>query len=306
MLVAVTLVFFLMRLIGGDPFRHGPLLGLKSEGGWVKYGDYQPPAIKNNLERRYGLDLPWYQQYGNYLQGVATFDLGPSLSFRDRSVNDIIREHAPVSFELGMLALLWAVVIGIPAGVLGALRPGTLGDHVIGSASSLALALPNFLVATLLIYYLSVKLGWLPTTGWESWRHKVLPSFVLGLVPMAWLARLMRTSVLATMNLEYVQAARVRGLRARRILTAHVLRNSLIPVITAALPLLGYLVTGSFIIETIFSVPGTGRFFVAAAAARDYTVVMGLTVLLTTVMIVANLTVDLLYGLLDPRIRDTG
>lgn len=120
MLVAVTLVFFLMRLIGGDPFRHGPLHGLKSEGGWVKYGDYRPPAIKKNLERRYGLDLPWYQQYGNYLQGVATFDLGPSLSFRDRSVNDITREHAPVSFELGVLALLWAVVIGIPAGVLGA------------------------------------------------------------------------------------------------------------------------------------------------------------------------------------------
>jgi oligopeptide transport system permease protein len=162
---------------------------------------------------------------------------------------------------------------------------------------------PNFLVATVLVYVLSVKLGWLPTSGWRSWEDKVMPSFTLSLVPMAYFSRLVRGSLLDALEQDYVQAARARGLRLRRVVGLHALRNSLIPVVTAAGPLLGYLVTGSFVIEAIFSVPGVGRYYVASVLARDYTVVLGITVLLAGVIILANLVVDVLHALLDPRVR---
>jgi oligopeptide transport system permease protein len=303
--VVVTLIFFMMRAIGGDPFRHGPLVGLTNvQGGrWVKYGDYQPPAIKQNLEERYGLDLPWYRQYLNFLEGVATFNYGPSLSFRNVQVNDILREQAPNSFVLGLLAFAWALGLGLPLGVLAALRPNSLVDYAARLFSNVGFAVPNFLVATVLVYLLSVRLGWLPTSGWSSWKTKLLPSFTLSLVPMAYFSRLTRGSLLDALQQDYVQAARARGLRLRRVVGIHALRNSLIPVVTAAGPLLGYLVTGSFVIEAIFSVPGVGRYYVASVLARDYTVVLGITVLLAGVIILANLVVDILHALLDPRVR---
>jgi len=180
--VILTIVFFMMRSIGGDPFRHGPLLGL-SNAGWVKYGDPQPPAIRRNQREKYGLDLPWYQQYGNYLKGVVTLDLGPSLSFRYMRVTDIIREMAPRSFELVLLAFAWAILVGIPVGILAALRPGSAFDYAVRVLTGLGISLPSFLVATLLIYYVSVKLALLPTSGWDDgWQNKVLPTLTLSLV----------------------------------------------------------------------------------------------------------------------------
>lgn len=166
--VVVTAIFFLMRSIGGDPFRHGPLVGLtaQGQGRWVKYGDWQPPAIRRAQQHKYGLDLPWYEQYANFLEGVATFDYGPSLSFRDRSVNEILEEHAPRSLELGLLAFVWAFGLGIPLGVLAAFRQGTALDAAIRLFSSAGLALPTFLVGTVLVYFLSVRLGVFPTHGW--------------------------------------------------------------------------------------------------------------------------------------------
>jgi oligopeptide transport system permease protein len=306
MLVVVTAIFFLMRSIGGDPFRHGTLLGLSAQsngGRFVKYGDYRPPAIRHNLERRYGLDLPWYRQYLNFLEGVATFDYGSSLAFRNTYVNDIVKERSRPSIELGLLAFAWAFGIGIPAGVLAALRPGSVLDYTARVLASLGFAVPSFLVATLLIYVLAVKLGVLPTSGWGGWQYRILPSFTLGLLPMAYCTRLVRGAMLETLEQEYVRAARAKGLRRRRVVAVHALRNSLIPVVTAAGPLLGYLVTGSFVVEMIFGVPGIGRYYVASVLARDYTVVLAITVLLALVIIFVNLLVDVLYAFLDPRIR---
>ena len=306
MLVVVTAIFFLMRSIGGDPFRHGTLLGLSADsrgGRFVKYGDYRPPAIRRNLEHRYGLDLPWYRQYLNFLEGVATFNYGSSLAFRNTYVNDIVKDRSRPSIELGVLAFLWAFGLGIPLGVLAALRPNSSLDYATRVFSSFGFALPNFLVATLLIYLFAVKLGWLPTGGWSDWRHWILPAFTLGLPLMAYCTRLVRGAMLETLEQDFVRAARAKGLRQSRIVAVHALRNSLIPVVTAAGPLLGYLVTGSFIVEMIFGVPGIGRYYVASVLARDYTVVLAITVLLALVFILVNLVVDVIYALIDPRIR---
>jgi ABC-type dipeptide/oligopeptide/nickel transport system permease component len=302
--VVVTIVFFMMRSIGGDPFRRGPLLGL-SNVAWVKYGDYQPESIKRNQRERYGLNLPWYQQYANYLRGVATLDFGPSLSFRNVRVNELIKELAPRSLELAGLSFLWAFALGIPVAVLAALRPGSAFDVGARIFSSVGFALPNFFVATLLVYYLSVRLGLLPTSGWTAgWTHKILPSFTLGLVPMAYCVRLLRASLLETLELDYIRMARAKGLSRSRVVLTHALRNSLIPLVTVSGPLLGYLVTGSFVIENIFAVPGVARFYVASVVARDYTVVLGLTVMLALLIVVANLVVDVAHRMLDPRLRD--
>jgi oligopeptide transport system permease protein len=302
--VVVTIVFFMMRSIGGDPFRHGPLLGL-SNVGWVKYGDYQPESIRENQRERYGLDLPWYDQYANYLRGVATFDFGPSLSFRDVRVNDLIKELAPRSLELTGLAFLWAAALGIPIGVLAALKPNSAFDHGARLFSSVGFALPNFFVATLLVYYLSVKLGFLPTSGWtDGWKQKILPSFTLGLVPLAYCVRLLRGSMIETLEQDYIRMARAKGLRTSRIVFVHALRNSFVPLVTVIGPLLGYTVTGSFVVENIFAIPGVARNYVAAALARDYTVVLGLTVMLALLIVLVNLAVDIVHRALDPRLRE--
>jgi oligopeptide transport system permease protein len=302
--VVVTAIFFLMRAIGGNPLRHGPLVGLTSAGGWQKYGDYQPEGIRTAQLHKFGLDRPWYEQYASYLEGVARFDFGPSLTFRDRSVNEILEEQTPNSLQLAALALAWALVLGIPLGVIAAFHHGSALDGVIRFVSGAGLALPAFLVATLLVYFLSLKLGLFPTNGWtQGWRYKVLPSFALGLLPLAVCIRLVRGATIETMQEDYVVAARGRGLRHRRVLWVHVLRNSLLPVLTVLGPMLGYLVTGSFVIETIFSVPGISRFYVASILARDYTVVLGITVLLAVMIIVANLLVDIAHAFLDPRVR---
>jgi oligopeptide transport system permease protein len=277
--VVVTIVFFMMRSIGGDPFRRGPMLGL-SNVGWVKYGDYQPPAIRRNQRERYGLDLPWYQQYGNYLRGVATLDFGPSFSYRYVRVNELIKQLAPRSLALAGLAFVWALALGIPIAVLAALRPGSPFDLFARGFATLGIALPNFFVATLLVYYLAVTLNVLPTSGWtEGWTHKILPSFTLGLLPMAYCVRLLRASMLETLELDYVRMARAKGLSTPRV-------------------------TGTFVIENVFSVPGIARFYVASVLGRDYTVVLGLTVMLAVIIILANLVVDILHRVLDPRLRD--
>jgi len=279
-LLVILMTFGLMKQIEGNPFRQTERA--------------VPAAVQANLERK----------YGNYVKGVATGDLGPSLVLRDRTVNDIVKEQFPNSIELGLLAFGWAVLLGVPAGVLAALKPNSRFDYGAMLFSNIGFALPNFLVATLLIYFVSVKWGLLPTSGWTTWQHKILPSFTLGLVPMAYFARLVRGTMLETLQQDYVRTARAKGLRRRRIVTVHVLRNSLIPVVTAAAPLLGYIITGSFIVENIFAVPGIGRYYVTAVSARDYSVVMGLTVLLSIIVIFANLVVDILYTVLDPRTRE--
>ena len=289
-LVVIFLTFLMMRQIEGSPFR-------KSERA-------VPEAVQANLERKFNLDRPWYVQYAFYVKGVFTLDFGPSLVLRGRDVNDIIKEHFPKSIELGFYAFVFAIFVGVPLGIAAALKHNTWVDYSAMFFSNIFHAVPSFLLATLLIYFIALKWGALPTSGWTSWEHKILPSIALGFAPMALFARLVRGTMLETLQQDYVRTARAKGLRYRRVVGLHVLRNSLIPVITAAGPLLGYIITGSFVIELIFNIPGIGGYYVTAVSARDYSVVMGLTVLLSGLIIIANLVVDILYGLLDPRTRD--
>lgn len=301
--VVVTTAFFATRAIAGDPFRHGPLAGLGSPA-WIKYGDPQPEAIHNNLWRRYGLDRPWHEQYADYLRGVATFDLGPSLTFRNRSVNDIVLTQGARTLALILLSLAVALVAGVALGVLGALRKGSLLDVLARALASISVSVPAFLVATMLVYLFSVRLGWLPTSGWDGWRNRILPVAALSLVPLGWCVRLTRASMLELLESPHVLAARARGLRRRRIVAVHVLRSALVPIVSILGPLVGFLVTGAFVVEAVFSIPGAGRYFVAAVLARDYPLVMGLTALLGLSMVLVNLVADVAHGLLDPRVRE--
>jgi oligopeptide transport system permease protein len=290
LLVVIFLTFIMMRQIAGSPFRHTERA--------------VPAAVQANLERKFNLDEPWYMQYAYYVKGVFTLDFGPSLVLRGRDVNDIIKEHFPKSIELGLYAFLFAICVGVPLGIVAALKHNTAIDYSAMFFSNIFHAVPSFLLATLLIYFIALKGGLLPTSGWTSWEHKILPAIALGFAPMALFARLVRGTMLETLQQDYVRTARAKGLRYRRVVGLHVLRNSLIPVITAAGPLLGYIITGSFVIELIFNIPGIGGYYVTAVSARDYSVVMGLTVLLSGLIIIANLVVDILYGILDPRTRD--
>ena len=289
-LLVVFMTFVLMRQIEGNPFRTS---------------DRAVPAeIQRNLERKFGLDQPWYVQYWRYVKGVGTFDFGPSLVLRNRDVNDIIKEHFPPSLELGGLAFLFAITFGVLLGALSALRANTWVDYSAMFFSNVGFAIPSFLLATVFIYFFALQWGLVPTSGWTTWQSKVLPVIALGIGPMAAFARLVRGTMLETMQQDYIRTAKAKGLRWRRVVGVHVLRNSLIPVVTAAGPTLGFLITGSFVIEQIFAIPGIGRYYVTAVTARDYSVVMGLTVLLAVIVIIANLVVDILYGILDPRTRD--
>jgi ABC-type dipeptide/oligopeptide/nickel transport system permease component len=294
-LLVILMTFLLMKQIGGNPFR--------------KTERSVPEAIQRNLERKFNLDKPWYMQYVYYVKDVFTLDFGPSMSLRTRSVNDIIKDGFPKSLKLGILAFLWAVTFGVPAGILAALRPNSIFDYFAMLFSSIGFALPSFFVATLLIYYVALKAGVVPTNGWptnffEFDSRIILPSFALGLFPMAYFARLVRGAMLETMQQDYVRTAKAKGLRYRRVVGLHVLRNSLIPAVTATAPLLGLIITGTFIIEIIFSIPGIGRYFINSVFGRDFSVVLGITVLTSIIIIIANLFVDIMYGVLDPRTRE--
>ncbi len=293
-LLVILMIFLMMRQIEGNPFQRTERA--------------VPPQVQANLERKFNLDEPVWMQYLLYVKGVFTLDLGPSLIATDRDVMDIVQEHFPRSVKLGVLAFFWAILFGVPAGIIAALKPNTPYDYVLMFGSSIGFALPSFFIATLLIYYFALKVNLFPTNGWPLgfWdidSRVVLPSLALGLFPMAYFARLTRGSMLETMQQDYVRTARAKGLRWRSIVTRHVFRNSLIPVVTATAPLFGLIITGTFIIEVIFSIPGIGRYFVSSVSARDYSVVMGITVLTSIIIILMNLMVDIAYGFLDPRTR---
>jgi oligopeptide transport system permease protein len=293
LLLVILMTFLMMRQIGGNPFRRTERA--------------VPPAIQANLERKYHVDKPRWWQYLYYTKGVFTLDLGPSLTLRNQTVNDVIKERFPVSLHLGALAMLWAIVVGIPLGIISALKQNSWIDYATMTFVNAGYALPNFLVATLLIYFFAVRLKdqtGLPTNGWESWQYWILPAIALGHAPMTVFARVVRGSMLETLQQDYIRTAKAKGLRWRRIVSLHVLRNSLVPVVTAAGPILGYLIAGSFIVETIFGIPGIGRYYIQSVQARDYAIVLGITVLLTVIIIIANMVVDILYGFLDPRTRE--
>ena len=293
LLLVILMTFLMMKLIKGNPFQvtDRPV----------------PESIQRNLDRKFHLDKPWWEQYLYYVRDTARLDLGPSLVQRNQDVNDVIKEHFPTSIKLGLMAMGFAIVVGIPLGVFAALKHNSALDYTAMGIANLGFALPSFLVATLLIYFFALRLKdytGLPTNGWNGPSSWVLPTIALGIYPMTYFARLVRGTVLETLQQDYIRTAKAKGLRWRIVVGKHVLRNSLIPAVTAAGPVLGGLITGSFIVETIFGIPGIGRYYVTAVTGRDYSVVMGITVLLSVIIIVANLVVDILYGYLDPRIRD--
>ncbi len=292
-LLVIFMTFVMMRQIKGNPFQVTERA--------------VPVSTQRNLDRKFHLNTPWYTQFAYYVKGVFTFDLGPSLVQRNQTVNDIIKEHFPVSLKLGGLAMLFALVFGIPLGVIAALKQNTSFDYAVMAVVNAGYAFPNFLIATLLIYFFAVK--WrayfpFPTNGWVGWQSWILPMIALGHAPMTFFARIVRGSMLETLQQDYIRTAKAKGLRWRRVVGLHVLRNSLIPAVTAAGPLLGFLITGAFIVEFIFGIPGIGRYFVTSVTGRDYSVTMGITILLSIIIITANLVVDILYGFLDPRTRD--
>jgi ABC-type dipeptide/oligopeptide/nickel transport system permease component len=281
--VCATLLFGVMRAMNSSPLRHGPLLGL-SNTRWVKYGDYQPQGIERNQKRIFHLNSPWYEQYYRYLKMLAKFDFGPTFTFRYRTVNSILR--------------------GIPLGIVAALWSGTLVDRVVTSLLAVTMGLPNFFIAALLGWLFAVRAGVVPVFGWDEWRAKILPSFILSLVPMALIARVLRAQMIEALGSEHVRAARGRGLRRGRIIRAHVLPGALIPVLSMTGPLIGHLVTGLFVVEWAFSIPGIGRYFIAAAGAGDYPLTLGLTAVLTLSIVIANLLSDIALAAIDPRVRE--
>ena len=235
----------------------------------------------------------------NLVQG----DLGPSFKYPGRSVNDIIKDGFPVSFKLGIEAILIAIIIGIPAGILAGVKKDKWQDRAVNFFTTLGVAVPSFVVAALLIYVLSTKLHLLPAAMWNGWRYEIMPALALSGMPMSFIARLTRSSMLDILSQDYIKTARAKGLSWSKVLVKHALPNSLIPVVTYLGPMTASILTGSFVIETIFAIPGLGQYFVTSIYNRDYTVILGVTIFYSVIVIVLNMVVDLLYPLLDPRIK---
>lgn len=286
--IVITITFFLMHAIPGGPFTAEKSL---------------PPYVLHSIEERYKLNDPLYKQYGDYLCNLIQGDLGPSFKYPGRSVNDIIKDGFPVSFKLGIEAILIAIIIGIPAGILAGVKKDKWQDRAVNFFTTLGVAVPSFVVAALLIYVLSTKLHLLPAAMWNGWRYEIMPALALSGMPMSFIARLTRSSMLDILSQDYIKTARAKGLSWSKVLVKHALPNSLIPVVTYLGPMTASILTGSFVIETIFAIPGLGQYFVTSIYNRDYTVILGVTIFYSVIVIVLNMVVDLLYPLLDPRIK---
>jgi len=289
LLIIITLSFFMMRLAPGGPFdQERPL----------------PPEIRRNVEKAYHLDESLVQQYLRYLGGLLQADFGPSYRTKDFTVGQLLVQGAPASFKVGGLAVLLATVLGLLAGIVAALRHNSWADYSVMGLAMVGIAIPSFVMAPLLSLIFGVYLAWLPAGGWGNGAlpFLVLPVVSLALPQVAQVARLARGAMIEQLNANYVRTARAKGLRERLVLLRHALRGAMLPVVSYLGPMTAALVTGS-VVETIFSIPGIGRYFVQAALNRDYTVVMGVVIVYACLIIVLNLIVDLLYGLIDPKVR---
>ncbi|MFO0453487.1 MAG: ABC transporter permease, partial [Pseudomonadota bacterium] len=288
----VTLAFVLVRLAPGGPFDEEQALA---------------PEVKANLERAYGLDRPLHEQYANYLGALLRGDLGPSMRLRDFTVNELIATGLPVSLALGGMAILLAVGLGVPLGALAALRQNSAVDHAVMGVAVLGIAVPVYVVAPLLALVFGIHLGWLPVGGWSGdARELLLPTIALALPTLAYVARLMRGSVLEVLRLPHVRTARAKGLSPAAVLWRHALPPAFLPVLSYLGPATAAVLTGSLVVETIFGLPGMGRYLVQGALNRDYTLVLGKVIVYATLILSLNLAVDLLYGVLDPRVRQRG
>lgn len=286
----ITLTFFLMHAVPGGPFVSERMLA---------------PEIASALNAKYGLDLPIWQQYLNYLGSIASFDLGPSFKYPGVSINSMIAAGLPVTLQTGLLAIICVVALGVPLGVIAALNRNQWPDTTVMFIATLGVAIPSYVIATVSLYVFALRLGWVPTFGLDDWRGYFLPVFALSGFWISFVSRLTRSSLLETLEQDYMTTARAKGLKPGQILFKHGLRNSLLPVVTVLGPVVANLVTGSFVIEQIFALPGIGRQFVLSITNRDYTAIMGITIFYAAILMVMILIVDLLYVWLDPRIKLT-
>ena len=288
-LFAVSVItFVLMHSVPGGPWDREKRL---------------PAGVVARLNAEYGLDQPLVVQYVNWASDFVTGDFGPSYRYIDRRVNDIVADGLGTTVHLGLMAFLLAVAVGLPLGILAALGHNRWPDYLSTSISIVGIATPSFVLAILLIVFFSVGLGWFPTGGWKGPQYWVLPTVALAGFPIAVIARYTRASMLEVTRKDYIRTAQSKGLQRQAVVSRHMIRNALIPVVTILGPTLAFLVTGSFIIEQIFSIPGVGRFYITAISTRDYSLLMAMTMLYAFAVAFLNVVVDVLYAYIDPRIR---
>mgnify|MGYP001624072013 CR=1 FL=1 len=288
MFLIILLTFIIMHSIPGGPFTSNKQVS---------------EEVEAALNAKYNLDAPLYEQFFSYLKNILHGDFGPSYKYTGKTVNDFIYSGFPVSGRLGLVTIIFVLLAAIPMGILAAIKNGKWQDMVIMAVATIGVTIPSFVIASLLIYVFSFKLGWLPTYGLDSWKGYILPVIALGGYSISYMARLMRSSLLEVMGQDYIRTARAKGLAERKVIVKHALRNALIPVITVLGPTVANLLTGSFVVEKIFAILGMGVHFVTSVSQRDYTTIMGMTIFYATFLMVMILIVDIFYCLIDPRIK---
>lgn len=286
--IVITVTFVLMHKIPGGPFDSDKKL---------------PPQVEASLNEKFGLDKPLFEQYTTYLGNVLHGDLGPSMRYEGRTVNEVISYSFPNSARLGLCAITFALVVGTYIGIKAALNQGKWQDKLAMLIATLGVTVPSFVLANLFIYYFAVKLGWFPAVGFDGPIYYVLPAIALGGYSMAFISRLSRSTLIDVVRQDYIKVAKAKGLTKAKIIYKHALKNCLIPLITYIGPLFAGVLTGSFVIETLFGIPGLGREFVQSIYNRDYTTILGITIFYSTFLIFCNLIVDILYAVIDPRIK---
>lgn len=286
--IIISITFFLMKAIPGDPFEDEEAL---------------PTEVIEGLRKHYGLDRPWYEQYGKYLYSVIRWDFGLSIKYKGHKVNDIIKEGFPVSCVLGLEALCLSLATGITLGSIAALKQNQWQDRSAMILAVVGISVPSFILATLLQYTLALKWGLLPIARWGSWYHTILPALALSAMPTAFIARLTRSNMIEILSRNYIKAAKARGVAPITITFKHALRNAILPVIAYLSQLTTKVLIGSFVIEKIFGIPGLGQWLVNGITNRDYTVIMGITVFYSILLLTITFIIDIIFGMLDPRIR---
>ncbi|MCC5832600.1 MAG: ABC transporter permease [Chlamydiales bacterium] len=286
--VIITVTFFLMKAIPGDPFTQEKAL---------------PKEILQSLYEHYKLNDPWYVQYGNYLKSIATWNLGPSFKYKARTVNDIIKSGFPISAALGLEAMALSITFGVILGTLAALKQNRWQDYFSMVVAVIGISVPSFILAAFLQYFLSIKLDLFPVARWGTFQQSILPALSLAALPTAFIARLTRANMVEVLSMDYIKTARAKGLSDLVVMIKHAMRNALLPIITYIGMLTANILTGSFIIEKIFGIPGLGQWFINSITNRDYTVIMGITVFYSIILLAAIFLVDLTYGWIDPRIK---
>jgi oligopeptide transport system permease protein len=286
--VVATLTFVLLRLTPGGPFDRERKL---------------PPQVVANLEAKYHLDESFLKQYFRYLTNIVQGDFGPSYKYLDRGVNEIIRDTLPTSALLGALAIAFALAASLPIGLFAAYYRGSWIDRWLMIGASIGISVPHFILGAVLIWALALQLNWFHAGRWDAFSSAVLPTVTLGAAPAAYLSALLRSSLIESLREDFIRTARAKGINEAGVLFKHALSQSLIPMLTVMGPLTATLLTGSFVVEYVFAIPGMGRFFITAVTDRDYPLIMGVTLIYTALLVSANFVVDLLYGFVDPRIR---